>query len=281
VLNRPAKRAFERTRPSFSAQQQRVIADLKNTGIAQVKASELLCNTRILEEVQGEIHAWTDATEHLEKAREYRNEGYKKVRGKPYEIKKYPHHHVISYFSPFVRFGVQSEILGVVNAYQGLLAKLMHLDVWHTISLDSEISLIESQNWQRDPEDFRLVKVFLYLSDSGPDSGALQYITHSRRGEKYGNLYPQNTPYGRYPPSAVIDQEVAASDKLLCSLSAGTMIFVDTAGLHRGGRARKGDRLVATWEYVTQGSWFNRTFALKEIPDERALSIEERFALLT
>ena len=65
-----------------------------------------------------------------------------------------------------------------------------------------------------------------------------------------------------------------------CVYPAGTLLFVDTTGFHRGGQATNARRVLATCTYVPQACVWPRAFRL-DGPRPEALSDAARFALLT
>ncbi|MBM3775892.1 MAG: hypothetical protein FJW37_12130, partial [Acidobacteria bacterium] len=226
--NFPARQAFEANPPRLSPVQSRVLEELRTTGMGCAPVTELLDGPSLWKGVREDICAWTESPEHAARARAYCEGGYRETRGKPYEIKKHPHGTWLAPDHLYIRFGLQREILGIVNSYFGLLAKLTHVDAWHNLSLNLDIPRLESQNWHRDPEDTKLVKVFLYLTDVDTGSGAMEYVLRSRPGEKYGEVYPQRVPYGSRIPDQQIEQRVAPKDRAICAFPSGTCVFVDT-----------------------------------------------------
>jgi len=159
------------------------------------------------------------------------------------------------------------------------MARLLHTDMWQTLPLIGKAPFAGSQRWHRDPEDLRILKMFFYLSDVSVDAGPLNYVCNSRRGEKYGDLWPQKLPYGNVAPHDEVEKATLVSARHSCAYPAGTLIFVDTTGLHMGGRATNGERLLATWTFVTQASPYLRRFSIPDVPLLDGLSVATRFAL--
>ena len=67
----------------------------------------------------------------------------------------------------------------------------------------------------------------------------MQYVPKSRRGERFGSLWPQEFPKGSVPPPEEFEREIPPSAWHTCAYPAGTLVFVDTSGFHRGGRASR------------------------------------------
>ena len=156
--------------------------------------------------------------------------------------------------SPWLSLFLHDRLLAVINGYLGVFSKLNAVDVWNTVPVVHDGADQGSQRWHRDPEDSRLVKVFLYLSDVDAGAGAMQYVAHSRRGDRYGSLWPQKFPAGNYPPAGALERIVDPRDRIDCSGPSGTLLLVDTCGFHRGGRATTARRVLATSIHTTPAS---------------------------
>ena len=157
---------------------------------------------------------------------------------------------------------------------------MYHVDVWNTIGVAHDGKRVGPQRWHRDPADVQLLKVFLYFNDVDADNGAMQYVPHSRPGEKYGNLWRQDAPFdGARPPEEEFARAIPESEWESCAHPAGTLVFADTAGFHRGGWARTRNRVLATWAYSSPASRWPRPFLLDrdQVPED--LSPRARMAL--
>jgi Phytanoyl-CoA dioxygenase (PhyH) len=152
--------------------------------------------------------------------------------------------------SPWLRIGASETMLDIVNTYRGHWTRLHYLDNWYTVPFSAADKRIASQRWHRDPEEEHIVKVFLYLSDIDDEAGPFEYIRSSATGGRYGDFWPW-AEGDRHPPEDELNQTVPPEDRLTLTGPAGTMIFCDTGGFHRGGFARTKPRILATWSYVS------------------------------
>lgn len=154
---------------------------------------------------------------------------------------------------PFIRFTLSNTILRTVATYLSIQPKLRMFSLHSTILLPPSAPTVFSQNWHRDPDDMKLVKAFLYLSDvDSPKAGPFMYVRGSQFGGKWRHIFPQRPPMGSYPPGKVLESIVAPKDILICTGRAGTIIFCDTSGLHKGGHSIDKRRLMFAATYVTQ-----------------------------
>ena len=198
-------------------------------------------------------------------------------RADDYMVKLLPEKPTLTWEDPLVRFGLDPAILGIVNGYLGLWSKLIYMDIWHTVRGPDD-RRIGSQRWHRDFDDERLVKVYLYLEDARPEAGPLQYVVGSQAGGPRRDIWPWGHIVSRYVPDGELERLIPETEWFFASAPAGSLLFCDTSGLHRGGPTRSGRRIVATWTYVTPASLQERRFSLSGRPDE-GLSEEARWAV--
>jgi hypothetical protein len=176
---------------------------------------------------------------------------------------------------------VRPEILAIANAYLGMWTRMTQLDLRKTLALGNEHIPTQSQKWHRDPEEKRMLKCFIYLSDVVGDAGPFTYARKSTYGNRYGSLFPQRPPEGSYPLEDDVRRMIPAADITPMTGSAGTVIFCDTSGLHFGGRARSKERIMFTSSYnssaFTEGARYIMPDGLRD--DIGRLPAEVQFAL--
>jgi Phytanoyl-CoA dioxygenase (PhyH) len=117
---------------------------------------------------------------------------------------------------------------------------------WHTNFHDQPDSEA-AQYFHFDMDRIKWLKVFIYLSDVGPDNGPHSFVVGSHRD---GGI-PWNL--GRKGYSRLSDEEVVAeygADRCL-SLTAprGSIIVEDTRGLHKGNAVRGDARLILQLQF--------------------------------
>jgi hypothetical protein len=276
--NSHAQELFNRYKPNLTSLQKRVLSDLNNFGIAKVHFNELFVDRQLWDQLSATLHQWLNSREVKDKERAYLEEGYSKQRWKEYIVMMCPEEAALPWDSPLLRFGVASEILDIVNSYFGMMTRLLYADMWSTIPIAHDRPLTGSQRWHRDPEDVKITKVFFYLADVHLTSGPLHYVRNSRKGEKYGHLWPQQLPYGNVAPPEALEAAVPRSDWEVCAYPAGTIVFIDTTGLHMGGRSTNGQRVFATWAFVSHAAPWSRTYDLVPSPTPQELSVSAKIA---
>lgn len=186
--------------------------------------------------------------------------------------------HRIDPANPFIRFSLSEPLLGVTGAYLGLRPKFREffLQVTAPIATGDPYA---SQRWHADPDDRRMVKVFLYMNDVDETAGPFSYIRYSHGGGKWRHLFPFAPKIkSRRPDPAFIQAHVPAEDIVVATGQAGTLIFCDTSGVHRGGYATRRHRIMWTGVYTTPGSALPTRIAVP-VPLPSGLSAAARFAI--
>jgi Phytanoyl-CoA dioxygenase (PhyH) len=181
--------------------------------------------------------------------------------------------------SPWLRIGVSDTNLGIVNTYRGLETRLFYLDNWFTPPYAGADERIASQRWHRDPEEEHVVKVFLYLSDVTEDAGPFEYVKGSPPGNRHGHLWPWGGGV-KHPAEDDVAGAVPPEERVTMTGPAGTMIFCDTSGFHRGGFAKTTPRVLSIWSYVSEAAEKKgHRFAVDLEGREAELSADARAAL--
>src|SRR3989344_3351135 len=165
---------------------------------------------------------------------------------------------IIDPSGPLAALTLDNRTLALAGSYLGMSPKLQEFALAEIRELPEGTPKIGSMRWHRDPHDRRLFKMFVYLTDVGPENGPFSYIRYSSRGGKYARLFPQKPPAGFYPKAGEIEKRVNPEDIQVCTGSAGTVIFADTAGFHGGGYVTRGHRLMSTAAFLPPKSFLMR-----------------------
>jgi hypothetical protein len=267
---------------SLTDVQRRVLAELRETGIALVPFAELVGDAALWEALDADMARFVAAAEReLEQDRGGKRKKDFLIRRYPRGKKKLPKKPaILPSDGPWLRYAAGDALLGVVNAYRGAQVKLVDFDLWYTIPAGHEAERTASQEWHRDPEDQHVVKVFLYFSDVDEDAGPFEYVLRSAEGFEYGHLWPWGKSE-RYPPAEELEAAIPASARVRATGPAGTLVVCDTSGFHRGGYAHTRPRILSTHTYVNKKITPERPERRKFTVDWRdgELSEASRFAL--
>ena len=155
-----------------------------------------------------------------------------------------------------LRLALDLNLLQTVSLYLGMWPQLQSIDAWLNFPTDGDPK--ELQLWHRDPEDVKIVKVFVYLNDVDENCGPFSYIPGTHSFGELAHIVPQHRH-----PTRVLDDEmksvIPAKSWLICTGPARTMIVADTLGYHRGGKPTRGKRILITFTY-TSGCLFKLPF---------------------
>src|SRR5262245_41377331 len=246
---------YQRMRKSLTPVQQLLVDDLKRDGITISSVDQLIGNPLLFEELESAVWSYeASLADEINQARlDARN---------PDHVKSYCFHllgrsQVWDLNSIFLRFAVQPVVLDVANAYFGMFTRLLYYNVWHNLPTQSEAR--ESQLWHRDPEDRRILKLFVYLSDVDDGSGPLSYAlgTHGLGMVKTvpeSRLLKEGSTFVRRSDDTQMSAALPREKWTTAVGRKGTMVFVDTRGYHKGGFVRERDRIVYTCMFNSQAT---------------------------
>ncbi len=231
ILNRKAISTFRM--PNLNAVQQRIIKDLCEKGIAIAHITDLFDDAVL-------AALMSDFTK-MKSEQKQRQEPTKRFLTSFIKLPA-----VINTEDNFIKFILDPKIVDIAHSYLGMQSKFYCYTLNTTTPVKEGERPQQSQRWHRDPQDKKICKLFLYLSDVDENSGPFMYLTHSAYGMKYGNLFAQQPPIGYYPPNGAVEKNINPKDIHVCTGTKGTIIFADTAGLHKGGYATQKDRTMVT-----------------------------------
>ena len=155
---------------------------------------------------------------------------------------------------PWFRVVSSRRLLDLANAYLEMWAKLEYVDVWYSVPQPESGQRISSQRWHRDYNDKHLLKVFLYLVDVDENMGPFQYVAGSQPGGPYADAWGWE-PLGQdYPTEEELEARVPREAVKTFTGPAGTFLFCNTAGFHRGGFSTTAPRVLATATYSSPAS---------------------------
>ena len=150
--------------------------------------------------------------------------------------------------SPLLRLALDKKLLEIVSRYFGMWPRLHAIGAW--LNLPSSAEAKHSQLWHRDPEDMKLLKVFIYLVDVDEKCGPFSYVPKTQPFGAKAAISPKYVDRKR-----ILDDDMRAAipenEWMTCTGPAGTMVLADTVGFHRGGKPIVGYRLLITFTYTS------------------------------
>ncbi|HZO61939.1 MAG TPA: hypothetical protein VFB35_03060 [Gaiellaceae bacterium] len=256
-----------------------ILETFRRDGIAVARFSDLL-GDELWQDAVTDITPFVASTE-AEAARlgaRERGEGKDEVIVRRfYEKGREAHRYALS--DAWLRIAASETVLDIVNGYAGAPARLTYVDNWYTVPYPLATERVASQRWHRDPEDDHIVKMFVYFSEVDEGAGPFEYVRQSAAGAKYGELFAWRDGH-RYPSTDELEAAVDPADRLTLTGPAGTVIFCDTGGFHRGGFARTSPRILMISTFLRESARKGkRRYAVDFEGREDTLSAQARHAL--
>lgn len=248
--------------------QERVVGELEEKGISVIHLSDLLPQ-KVFSELQELAEASIQTTENQMRIKEVQSRTQRlPASDKFYLVRLLGDRAVLPLRNKFFVFAVSDEILRIVCGYLGMFCRLLYLNAWFNVPSDGPDCF--SQKWHRDPEDKKQVKLFLYLRDVNLGTGPFCYIPGTHNGGPFAKIYRQTMDASNYPPDGAIEKLFSENQRQICVGNAGTLIFCDTTGFHKGGHAEAEPRLLFNAVYTTKSGailWEKRAGKYYSIAD--------------
>jgi Phytanoyl-CoA dioxygenase (PhyH) len=257
LSNSTARKLYrnERAHMELNAVQQQILDELRQEGISIIRFHDLF-PSRNLSELQELAEKYLKRSINQDKINAIRTGIRPAKAGKFYLVRLLGDRPKLDQQDKFVEITLSDEVLRIVCAYLAMFSRIVDIDLWCNVPTDGPDTY--SQAWHRDPDDRKLVKIFLYLRDIDSATGPFCYIPGTQNGGRFGKILPQTVDTSRYPPAGEVERKFLQSQIKYCTGEAGTLIFCDTTGLHRGGHPQSGLRLLYTSAYTTNpGANFN------------------------
>lgn len=164
-------------------------------------------------------------------------------------------------------FATDPAMAAVAQAYLGQPVLMDEIAMWWTTTRKAEDANVNAQLFHQDRDRLSFLKFFIYLTDVTPDTGPHVYLKGSHRGIPWSLRGD-----GRKSDDAVRKAGLWPNVTELCG-PAGTLMAVDTIGLHKGKTPITTDRLALESEFST--SLFGMDYELPEF--EPTAVVRERF----
>ncbi len=268
-LNKKAIKLFNKNSPRIDETQKRIIDDLTKNGIAVTHVDELWPGENKLARLQNY-------------AKELEEAGTGEKTSKTFLTYLLPVKPVLDIENILIKLAVHEKVLAVINSYLGMFSKFYYFTLNITHPVPDGTNPEQSQRWHRDPEDIKMAKMFIYLNDVDEGTGPFIYVPQSNFGGKWNKIFPQRPPIGYYPPDGELEKIIPPGEIKKFVARAGTIIFADTAGLHKGGYATQKERVMLTVGYSSSSSPLAEQYSLPGNAKEKVekLSPAQKYAIL-
>jgi hypothetical protein len=271
-INEEARRLMAEHPPVLDDLQSELVACLRTDGVAEIEFARLF-STDLWKDVSDEATAFGRETEIRLTAK---RSGPEKTTPKGLAHRRYDKDAELPLDDPWLRIAISSRLLDVVDAYLGMWGKLTHCNQVYKAAPSEDTESWE--NWHRDAQDKRLVRVVLHLSDVHAGTDQLEYVSGSAGEGPYGELWPWTPGRRRVAPATEFAELVPDSAVRTLSPRAGTIVLWNASGLHREGATARGPQILWKCSYSSPASLATRKFRVR-LPEGCDLSEAARFAV--
>lgn len=149
------------------------------------------------------------------------------------------------------------KVLSLVTQFLGCKPMINNILGWRSFVIDDKPE--HPQNYHRDVDDWKLVKLFLYLTDVDMDGGPHYYV----KGSAYTN---KCTEIRRFTDKE-IEREFGKKNIVPHVAPRGTVVLEDTYGMHKGAVPKTHDRAIVQIVYSLNPLPYSPTKPLKTVAE--------------
>lgn len=144
-------------------------------------------------------------------------------------------------------WGLEERLLDIIENYLSLPVKYvgMHLrkEIANGIAKDV-------RQWHIDIEDYRRIKIIIYLNDVDEEGGPFEYISKNLTSIAAKKL---KYDHAGFVTDRIMEKVIPKSDWISCTGAAGTVILADTCNIfHRAKTPVRSDRFSLTFGYTSR-----------------------------
>ncbi|WP_373032496.1 phytanoyl-CoA dioxygenase family protein [Sulfurovum sp.] len=149
------------------------------------------------------------------------------------------------------------KVLSLVTRYLECKPMINNILGWRSFVIDAKPE--HPQNYHRDVDDWKLVKLFLYLNDVDIDGGPHYYV----KGSAYTN---KCTEIKRFTDEE-IEHKFGKENIVPHVAPRGTVVLEDTYGIHKGAVPKTHDRAIIQIVYTLNPLPYSPTKPLKTVAE--------------
>lgn len=140
-------------------------------------------------------------------------------------------------------WGIQQRLVTIIGHYIQQPVAYLATNLRRDIANGKQVG---TRIWHRDSEDWRMLKVIIYLNDTDDEGGPFEYIPKS--------LTPADGAFDHAGPlmDSTMQQIIPQSLWKSCTGAAGTVIFVDTAAVFHHGKVPQTERYSLFFTYTSK-----------------------------
>lgn len=248
-LNAHRTASFAFRKAPLSDEAARVVADLVRDGAALSTLDALTGDPTVFQQLKAEATALEQAKADVLREREKQladiddlGSGYDKLFVVAMLDESCP---TVDPDGILARVALHPRIKAIADHYYGMRTRVSDINIWRNLPTGKEP--VASQLWHRDlPEDHLILKMFIYLEDVEPGAGPFTYVkgTHGYGDREWNPDGTFHDGSNVRADDSSMDAAVPADRRPSFPGPAGTVLFGDTIGWHRGGHAVTSSRFV-------------------------------------
>ena len=167
--------------------------------------------------------------------------------GRPHESSLSLSHETIIKYPELYAWGLHEKLLDLAEDCLGLPAFYHRLEIRN--DLVNKTNPTPASQWHRDPADYKIFKLIVYLNDVSAGGGPFEFIS---KGESASAAHALNYSSG-YLSDEVMERFVARDRWSACIGSRGSVVIGDTASIFHRIRAPSSERrLSITYTYTSR-----------------------------
>ena len=244
-INAAHKKRFSLNPPVIKSNEQEILKTIADCGVSQCSIEDFF-DSEVIKAIENRGNAIREYLIPFMHSKDTKDSG-----DKNFLVRYYDHKTHLDIEDPIILEVIKGRFFNIARSYLGQDIKISNIDYWLNFDNQAQEAPISSQNWHRDYEDERVLKLFLYFSDVTLNHGPLSYVKGTQKGGEYSDHFPVS------PPLGVSGAEQQVSDhfdkrkvKEFC-VPKGTLLFADTAGMHKGGFCRGETRFLFTATFTS------------------------------
>jgi hypothetical protein len=236
-----------------------IVKQVKNVGIAKSHIKDIL-SKEDLNKFNGIIDYYNDFLSNpkiIERCNGISNGNPIRDKHKWYEITQKEHlgRGLNLRDGNIINFYLSETFIEMAKLFHGNQPKLRNTLTWvHPQNpLQKEFS---SQEWHRDPEGYKIFKIFVNFNDINQDNGPTQYVKETQYGGKHQfiTFNIDGAGHKSKPPGWPLSYAIPQENVVDISGPVGTISFINTHGLHKGGLVKQGIRCLGQGNYLGEDS---------------------------
>ena len=148
-------------------------------------------------------------------------------------------------FPELFLWGLDDKVLDMVENYLGVPVGYNGVKINRSMANDVSSS---TRMWHLDPQDHRMFRIIIYLSDTDHDDGPYEYISRRQTDNLRRTLNYSN----EHIPDSIMRKAAPVDQWKSCVGSDGTAILTDTCNVfHRGGTPKARERYAIFYTYYS------------------------------